>query len=241
MKVKYIGHSSFAVFMDEINILFDYYKGELPRFEEDKPLVVFVSHRHYDHFTRKIFNLADEVKNICYVISDDIPTDSRMRNLKDKVIMLSANCDRLIKIGDIELYIHTYESTDEGLAFIADVCKKRLYHAGDLNYWYWEGEPYPWNEDQEKNYMSGLNLMKELTKKDGKAIDAAFIPLDIRQEDNAYLGIEYFIKLVGAKHIFPMHFNGSYDITDKLKQRLLQNKMTDNVVKIEREGEEFTL
>lgn len=52
MKVTYIHHSSFLVETDENYFLFDYFEGELPEFKEDKPLLVFASHRHGDHFHR---------------------------------------------------------------------------------------------------------------------------------------------------------------------------------------------
>ena len=50
----------------------------------------------------------------------------------------------------------TYPSTDEGVAFIIDVAGVRLYFAGDLNYWYWEGEPKEWNLGQERDYRAAL-------------------------------------------------------------------------------------
>ena len=55
MKVTYIHHSSFLVETDENYFLFDYFEGELPEFKEDKPLLVFASHRHGDHFSPVIF------------------------------------------------------------------------------------------------------------------------------------------------------------------------------------------
>ena len=48
MKVTYIYHSGFAVELDNCILLFDYYKGELPRWEKNKMIYVFASHKHQD-------------------------------------------------------------------------------------------------------------------------------------------------------------------------------------------------
>ena len=72
MKVTYIHHSSFLVETDENYFLFDYFEGELPEFKEDKPLLVFASHRHGDHFSPVIFELAGKHKKTGFVLSDDI-------------------------------------------------------------------------------------------------------------------------------------------------------------------------
>ena len=39
-----------------------------------------------------------------------------------------------------DLRIHTLKSTDEGVAFLVRVKEKTFFHAGDLNWWYWEEE-----------------------------------------------------------------------------------------------------
>ena len=51
MKVTYIHHSSFMAELEHAALLFDYFEGEIPAVEGDKPLFVFASHRHGDHFS----------------------------------------------------------------------------------------------------------------------------------------------------------------------------------------------
>ena len=46
MNVTYIYHSSFLVETVSAYLLFDYFKGELPRMTPSKPIYVFASHRH---------------------------------------------------------------------------------------------------------------------------------------------------------------------------------------------------
>ena len=72
MRIRLIGHSGFYVELEEMNLLFDYYRGELPAPDTDKPLFVFVSHAHPDHFQKSIFSLAERADNVVYFLSDDI-------------------------------------------------------------------------------------------------------------------------------------------------------------------------
>ena len=58
MNVSYIGHSGFAVELAGCTLLFDYYQGVFPPFALDKPLYVFASHAHQDHFNFAIFGLG---------------------------------------------------------------------------------------------------------------------------------------------------------------------------------------
>ena len=60
MKVTYLGHSGFLAELETVSLLFDWWKGDLPPLPADKPLAVFASHRHGDHFDPKIFSLDGE-------------------------------------------------------------------------------------------------------------------------------------------------------------------------------------
>ena len=64
MKITYIHHSSFLVETESAYLLFDYFQGKLPEFSEEKPLYVFASHRHPDHFSKVIFDLEEKHPNI---------------------------------------------------------------------------------------------------------------------------------------------------------------------------------
>ena len=70
MKVTFIYHSSYFVELDHCCLLFDYYQGDIP--QVGKPLYVFASHSHPDHFSPAIFQLAGEEREVHYLLSDDI-------------------------------------------------------------------------------------------------------------------------------------------------------------------------
>ena len=58
IRATFLDHSGFLVELADVCLLFDWWKGALPPLPE-KPLAVFVSHRHEDHFSPAVFSLAD--------------------------------------------------------------------------------------------------------------------------------------------------------------------------------------
>ena len=97
MKVTYIGHSGFLVETGIANLLFDYYKGTIPKITNDLPVIVFVSHKHSDHYNPEVFRLAKQYANIHYFISNDIQLSEKIMEdyeltpefMKDKVAKLT--------------------------------------------------------------------------------------------------------------------------------------------------------
>ena len=81
MKITYIHHSSFLVELEHVSMLFDYYAGQLPEIRKDRPLVVFASHFHGDHFAPVIFDLAKDREDVNYVLSKDISKKRRCRTI----------------------------------------------------------------------------------------------------------------------------------------------------------------
>lgn len=216
MKVTYIGHSGFLLETAEADFLFDYYNGTIPERTDDKPLVVFVSHRHHDHYNPEIFELLKKYPDTRYILSKDVPVKKEINRYKEQKIDLEKFITVVVKnsvymlelSNGKRLRIETFQSTDEGVAFYLEFGDRKIYHAGDLNLWLWEGESGQYNENMRKSYF------RELEKLKGRKIDAAFIPLDPRQEKHAFGGIESFIAYTETEKIFPMHFWEQYEIID---------------------------
>lgn len=225
IKITYLEHSGFAVECDEYVLIFDYYKGNLPQFDKDKKICVFASHVHYDHFKKKIFTWAEEYENIHYILSDDIEAAGP----KDQTEHIGADVD--FNIWDLR--IHTLKSTDEGVAFLVRVKEKTFFHAGDLNWWYWEEEDdETWNEPMRQAYQ------KEIAKIEGEEIDYAFFPLDSRQGEESVLGINYFMRHTNTKIVFPMHMWG-YDILDKFLEKSVSEPYRERIMKVKEPGQSF--
>ena len=197
MKITYIHHSSFCVELQNSILLFDYFKGELPKFDKAKKLYVFASHFHEDHFDKCIFEIAKEHPDVTYILSKDIKK-RRSKYVKSADQIVVMNFDEEITVDNMK--IKTLESSDIGVAFLIEIEGKVIYHAGDLNDWYWDGEPEAENQRLTSAYRAEIRKIK------GMHFDAAFVPLDPRQGDHYADGIQYFLKNVDCNVIFPMHY-----------------------------------
>ena len=249
MKITYIHHSSFSVEFNHVTMLFDYYEGPLPDFDRSRPLMVFASHFHGDHFAPVIFDLAEGREDIQYVLSKDINKKKVPEHLLDKVMFVKAGEKYTLYPGKNEkaeeggnaepdgvtMEIETFKSTDEGVAFWISCEGKEIYHAGDLNNWWWEGEDKAWN------YNMAANYAKEMDKMTGRTADAAFIPLDPRLEQWFYLGMKEFMEKADAKAVIPMHFWKDYSIIEKMRQHPSSEGWRERLIEIHREGEELDI
>ena len=89
MKITYIHHSAFLVETESAYLLFDYFQGKLPEFSEEKPLYVFASHRHPDHFSKVIFELEEKHPKIHYILAFDIWSKRVPESCKGKTEFLN--------------------------------------------------------------------------------------------------------------------------------------------------------
>ena len=233
MNVTYLGHSGFFVEMEDACFLFDYYKGEVPNSNEEKRMFVFVSHVHYDHYNREIFRMGQNFADVRYILSADIPVENVFSGEdvpeKEKVIFMNPGEER----GILGCSVRTLRSNDEGVAFLIHYAGKTLYHAGDLNWWHWEGEPEAYNTGMRRSYQAEINKLQK------EKIDAAFVPVDPRLGEQYCLGIDCFMKRTDTKQVYPMHFWGNYGIFDRLMLEECTREYRDKIVKIEREGQIF--
>ena len=195
MKITFIEHSGFMVEMKHNVLLFDYYQGEIPKFSKNKTLYVFVSHSHGDHYNPVIWKLKQQYENVYYIISDDVPK-------KGDAVSMKAHERK--EVGEIT--VETLKSNDMGVAYLVKAEGKTIYHAGDLNWWHWNGEP------EEDNEYYKNTFQKEIKYLEGKKIDLAFMLLDPRQEDKYCWGMNYFLEHTDTKIVFPMHCFRKYKI-----------------------------
>jgi len=224
MKITYIHHSAFLVETDSACLLFDYFEGQLSSLPEDKPLYVLSSHSHHDHFSERIFSL--EHPRVTYLLSWDIL----------KVSKPNAHFLQPYETwSDGILALETFRSTDEGVAFWCTVDGKQIYHAGDLNHWYWEGEEEQWNADMTAAYRA------EVAKMAGRTADLAFVPVDPRLEKWFYLGADDFMKQADARYLLPMHFWGDFSVCRKLIQHPCSERYRGRIVIIEEKGQIFSV
>lgn len=226
MTVTYLYHSGFMVEFEDIALVFDYYKGELPETVKGKKLYVFSSHYHKDHFQYKIFDWAAEY-DATYILSKDI----RARGPEGKTVKVGKRQELLVD----ELRIKTLRSTDEGVAFFVHVKGVTIYHAGDLNWWHWEEEGPAYNEKMKADYQKEIGMIE------GEHIDLAFVPLDPRLEQAYGWGVDYFMRHTDTRCLFPMHLWGGYKKILRFLEDPLSEGYRDRIVKIEGRQQRFEI
>ncbi len=224
MKITSLGHSGFVVETDRFNFIFDYYTGELPDLAPRKETFVFVS--HYDHLNTDVFTLATTMKKVRYILSSDIPRD--VPESCGVKTFLSASPDRRLRLKAARgrLTIRTLPSTDCGVAFLVNTGCETLFHAGDLNLWLWDGM----SEEEVYNMTNAYKQYTSVLKK--YEIDVAFLTLDNRQKQYAFLNVDYFMRRFKIKHCIPMHYSGSTKICDVLKDADMSMDYRDRIVKL---------
>ncbi len=238
MKVTYLYHSGFAVELEKHIFVFDYMKGKLPDWDGRKEIIFFASHKHPDHFVMDIFQWFGKYENLRYVLGSDIKLSDKYLECNGvdpcvKTVITNAGKNRTLELGDVK--IETLRSTDEGVAFIVCTEGKTIYHAGDLNWWHWEGEADSWNTQMGKDYKKEISLI------DGRHFDVAFVPLDPRLEWAYGLGMQEFLEHTDTDHVFPMHMWDDYRTIDKYKKSDKGRQYADKVMEISRPGQEYAL
>lgn len=239
MKITYIYHSCFVAELEESVLIFDYFKGTLPVFPVEKHIYFFASHKHQDHFCMDIFGLLPDSYQVTYVLSGDIKLNERYLarhgygpEVKNQIVSVGKNVETVL---DNQISIQTLKSTDEGVAFVIDTEGISLYHAGDLNWWHWEGESKAFNLYQEQTYCEQLEKIRD------RKFDAAFIPLDYRLGTAADWGMVKFLETASAKAVFPMHLWEHYKLVDQcLKDGRLAD-FKECIVPIHKENESWIL
>jgi len=238
MKITYLYHSGFAVELDEHVLVFDYMRGRLPEFDGEKKICFFASHKHPDHFVFDIFDCYGKYEKLRYFLSTDIKLSDQYlkRNGVDpsvKSLITNVGKNRTLDFEDIR--IETLRSTDEGVAFLVETEGKSIYHAGDLNWWHWEGEADAWNIGMERDYKKEISLIA------GRHFDVAFVPLDPRLEGAYDLGMNEFLKNTDTDHVFPMHMWDKYDIIGKYKRSAGGSQYAHKVMEISEPAQEFII
>ena len=237
MRVTFLAHSGFFLELETASLLFDWWKGELPPLLADRPLLVFASHRHEDHFTPAIFSLAEGGRDVRFLLGKDIRLTECNRarwNLSDD------GAARCLALGGGEtvspvpgVTVETLPSTDEGVAFLVSLEGKTLFHAGDLNWWHWEGEDKAWNRNMEVNFKRYCEPLR------GRHMDLAMFPIDPRLGEDGFRGARYFLELTDTACLLPMHQWEQFSFTQDFLTAF--PAFAGQVRMVERNGQCFTL
>lgn len=236
MQAAFLDHSGFLVELDSAALLFDWWKGGLPAIKPGVPLYVFASHVHPDHFDPRIFTLDDGSREVRFILGHDIKLSSRNFSRWGVSPETAEKCRNLRGGETLELSgvsVEALPSTDEGEAFLVTVDGLTIFHAGDLNWWHWEGEDKGWNRNMEVNFKKYAEALR------GRTIDLAMLPLDPRLGEAGFWGPAYFLETAEIRRFLPMHQWGEFDFARKFLEK--HPAFTDCVLPVKEPGQVFAL
>ncbi|HZJ56629.1 MAG TPA: MBL fold metallo-hydrolase [Clostridia bacterium] len=238
-RIYYLYHSGFAVKYRDNLLIFDYYSdesesglrglkaGTISRkdLRDADKVFVFVSHSHEDHYNPVIYDWKEINEDIHYFLSFEV--DAPTRNLRYH------NMHPYEEYNSDTISVRTYGSTDLGVSFVASIDGLNIFHAGDLNCWYWYYESTPQELEEDE-----ASFLREVDRIGDVSVDIAFFPVDPRLREYYYMGGEYFIKRLKPKVFIPMHFGTEYEITKAFAQKV-KSLDTTRVVELSHRGQEI--
>lgn len=231
MKVSHIYHSGILAETEACYYLFDYYKGVLPSLDTRKPVLVFASHSHPDHYAPVVFQMLEDMnmEHVIAVLPNEIkakkyPTGFRL--FPETMTSTEENTDAnapspmpsrsIVKVYHDREYdlpcrthIKTLLSTDAGVAFLLTCPEGVFYHAGDLNDWITDDMPEHAQKQMTGSYRASLRGLK------GISIDVACLPLDPRLGTHYADGFLYFLEHYNAKKVCPIHYGDRLEIVSR--------------------------
>ena len=232
--VTFLGHSGFFVELEQVCILFDYWQGPLPPPIPGKHLLALVSHGHKDHFNPTIFSYGESWARVDFIVGNDVRLSAKRRaalGVREETFH-RLGPDRDEEFQNVQ--IHTLRSTDVGVAFLLQAEGWTIYHAGDLNWWTW-----PEQTEEEQVSMTQA-FQREIAKLRGVQIDLAFLTLDARQEQAAFLGFDYYMTHCAIRWAIPMHSFGEYEMQRALLESPISLPYRERVMLLTEPGRQLT-
>ena len=179
----------------------------------DKPVYVFSSHFHEDHFTKEIFSWKKDYPSVkfTYILSKDILKHRRAsKSDADAWLAKGATWE------DENIKVYAMGSNDSGVSWIIETEGKKIFHAGDLNNWYAKflaDENKPGTilskefmlvnpEKDEKRYLGELKDIKKVSD----SFNLVMFPIDGRIGNGYTRGGRQFIERFNVGMFVPMHF-----------------------------------
>ena len=231
MTLTYIFHSGFVLETEQSILVFDYWMDPSGVMDgvlrSEKPMYVFSSHFHEDHFTKEIFEWKKLREGITYILSKDI-YKHRRASKEDADVWLAKGGTW----SDDTISVWALGSTDSGVSWIVETedkaaikreqsqaCLdsaerkqsrpkvKRIFHAGDLNNWY-------------AKFLSDDNPDHELKdiRKVADSFDVVMFPIDGRVGNGYTLGGRQFIERFKVGLFVPMHFTTGFESSWRMKE-----------------------
>ena len=203
MDVIYLLNSGFLVRVEDVLLVFDAFDDPAKVLDQELAkdnfthLYFFASHAHFDHFNPMIARYADKVQR--YLLSEDIRRNPGAARIP---------VDQISWIGlydawqDDRITVTSFSATDEGTSFLVETNAKRIFHAGDFNWWDWTGET------DENRKLAENGFRKQMKRLAGLSFDLAFFPVDGRLGPSMERGAKVFCAETHPQALVSMHSVG---------------------------------
>jgi L-ascorbate metabolism protein UlaG (beta-lactamase superfamily) len=218
MKITYIFNSGFLLEFKDFDILIDFYidteDGLITKeiIRREKPLYVFVSHSHGDHFNEAVLDFKNKRPFVKYIFSWDI---------KDEIDFDAVYLEKGDEFGDENIHVRAFGSTDEGISFYIEAEDKKIFHAGDLNNWHWEEEC---DKEESQGYERAFEEELSYICERIQELDILFFPVDPRLGADYMRGAVQILEKITAKLFIPMHFRENYEKANAFEAIAEKNK-----------------
>lgn len=201
-RIYYLGHSAWAVETRQHYLLFDCQNENIKQGStledgavdlailSDKPVFIFFSHRHHDHYSRILHEEVSKHAQVSVVLGDFKSVVSRNTTVMHPRETLKLD----------QLTVHTAASTDEGVCVIVQADGVNIFFSGDNADW-GDGDAANRLYYEEIDYLAGL----------GVNLDLAFIPVcqySGQRPEAMTQGAFYAIDHLKPALTCPMHANG---------------------------------
>ena len=228
--VTYLGHSGWAVRINDKLLVFDYQEeyGSLSRSGQDSrdlssgfidpseiaPLdvYVFVTHSHQDHFDPVIYDWQSVLPRVQYFFgwqAGDEPTHNYLLGPRASVVN-----------DDVEVYtINSHHSGVPEVAFLVKVDGYVIYHNGDCR----------------ADYARDYEYLRSFTDR----IDIAFVNTELWEPGHYVQQAESLIETFNPVLVFPMHSGGEEHEYEQFAQMLRGRGADVEFVCAERKGDQF--
>lgn len=201
MEITYLLNSGFLVRDDRTLLVFDDFEDPAKVVDrvvdtgDFDNLYIFVSHAHFDHFGTHIRAYAQQTTR--YIFSYDLKHTKRIKIFpQDNITIMK----RYSEWEDDTIHVWSFDSTDVGVSFLVETgTGKKIFHAGDFNWWNWEGDTLENRTMMEKIFKKQLKRMSDMEA------DVAFFPVDGRLGNSQEMGAKAFLSKTKVKFLVAMH------------------------------------
>ena len=231
MEVRYLGANGWAVTIGQRMLIFDYQEGTdpspPPRSERclengyvtvdeiaDYDVRVFVTHAHFDHYSRTIYEWEDHVDSIAYLFGWEAGTNPDHYYFDERRESDS--------VDGIDVYtIYSHHSGVPEVAYLVLVDGLAIYHNGDYK----------------ADYENDFAYLRTIADQ----IDAAFVIGHPVPDHQYFLQALLMDELFDVGYVFPMNREGEAYRCHEYAELLAGRGVTATVIVAETRGEVFVL